>query len=176
MDEKARLAAAQKDPKEFRYFYDTYYKEVFLFIYRRTDDESISADIAQQVFLKALQNIDRFEFRGTPFSSWLYRIANNEVMQFYRDAKKVRVVCIDQEGLQDLMGDEDNQIDIEKREIAFAAIKKLSADDLELIEMRYFEKRSFIEIGEIKNITANNAKVKVHRILDRIKKSITIEA
>lgn len=176
MDEKARLTAAQKDPKEFRYFYDTYFKEIYLFIYRRTDDESLSGDIAQQVFLKAMQNIDRFEFRGTPFLSWLFRIANNEVMQYYRDVKKVRVVCIDQEGLQDLMGEEDNRMDIEKREIAFAAIKKLSADDLELIEMRYFEKRSFIEIGEIKNMTANHAKVKVHRILERIKKSITIEA
>ncbi|MBC8048345.1 MAG: sigma-70 family RNA polymerase sigma factor [Fimbriimonadaceae bacterium] len=175
MEEKSRIHAAQKDPQEFRYFYDIYFKDVFLFIYRRTDDESLSADITQQVFLKALQNIGRYEYRGVPFSSWLYRIAGNEIMQHFRDAKKVRVVCIDSTGLQEILSDDDETFDIEKREQAFAAIRKLPPPDLELIEMRYFEKRSFAEIGEIKNITANNAKVKVHRILDRIKKSFTVE-
>lgn len=176
MEEKVRIQAAQKDPQEFRYFYDTYYKDVFLFIYRRTDDEAIAADITQQVFLKAMQNIGRFEFRGVPFSSWLFRIATNEVMQHFRDAKKVRVVCVDSTGLHEILGDEDESYDIEKREQVFSAIRKLPPDDLELIEMRYFEKRSYIEIAEIKNITANHAKVKVHRILDRIKKSFVIEA
>lgn len=175
MDEKHHILAAQKDPKEFRYFYDTYFREVFLFIYRRTDDEATSADIAQQVFLKAMQNIGKFEFRGTPFSSWLYRIASNEVMQYFRDAKRVRVVCVDNAGIQDLI-DHDEDFDLDMREHAFAAIKKLSPADLELIELRYFEKRSFGEIGEIKQITANSAKVKVHRILERIRKSIPVTA
>ncbi|MBC8173757.1 MAG: sigma-70 family RNA polymerase sigma factor [Chitinophagales bacterium] len=176
MEEKARILAAQKDPQEFRYFYDTYFKNIFLFVYRRTDDEAAAADITQQVFLKALQNMNKFEFRGAPFSSWLYRIAGNEVMQYFRDAKKVRVVCIDNSGLHEMLADEDESFDIERREHVFAAIKKLSPEDLELIEMRYFEKRSFGEIAEIKNITANNAKVKVHRILDKVKRSLTVEA
>lgn len=175
MGEQEHLEAAQKDPKAFRYFYDTYYRDVFLFIYRRTDDESVAADIAQQVFIKAMQNISRYEFRGVPFSSWLYRIAGNELMQYYRDEKKIRVVCIDNTDLNEMLEDDDAAYDMQKKEMAFAALKKLQPAELELIEMRYFEKRSFMEIGEIKNITANTAKVKVHRILDRIRRSITIE-
>ncbi|GDX52379.1 hypothetical protein LBMAG27_14260 [Bacteroidota bacterium] len=55
------------------------------------------------------------------------------------------------------------------------AIKKLSAEELELIEMRYFEKRSFAEVAEIKGMTENNAKVKVHRILERLRKQLSTQ-
>lgn len=173
-EEQSRIAAAQKDPKHFRYFYDRHYKEIFLFIYRRTDDEELSADIAQQVFLKAMQGIDRFTYRGIPFSAWLYRIASNEVMQHFRDQQKFRIVSIENEGVNEIMDEDYGHLEVAKREALFAVIKKLNAADLELIEMRFFEKRSFKEIGDIKGITENNAKVKVHRILERIRNLITV--
>ena len=174
MEEQARIAAAKNDPKHFRYFYDKHYKEIFLFIFRRTDDEEVSADIAQQVFLKAMQSIDRYTYRGIPFSAWLYRIASNEVMQHFRDQQKFRIVSIENEGVNEIMEEEYGHIEIAKREALFSAIKKLNAADLELIEMRFFEKRSFKEIGDIKGITENNAKVKVHRILERVRNSISV--
>jgi len=57
MEELKYIEAAKKDPKQFRYFYDKYFKEIFLFINRRTDDEDVTADLAQQVFLKAMENL-----------------------------------------------------------------------------------------------------------------------
>lgn len=174
MEEQARIEAAKNDPKHFRYFYDKHYKEIFLFIFRRTDDEEVSADIAQQVFLKAMQSIDRYTYRGIPFSAWLYRIASNEVMQHFRDQQKFRIVSIENEGVNEMMEEEYGHIEIAKREALFSAIKKLNATDLELIEMRFFEKRSFKEIGDIKGMTENNAKVKVHRILERVRNSISV--
>ena len=50
--------------------------------------------------------------------------------------------------------------------------QELPEDELQLIEMRFFEKRSFKEIGEILEITENNAKVKTYRILEKLKKII----
>lgn len=173
-EEQKRIEAAKKDPKNFRYFYDRHYKEIFLFIYRRTDDEDLSADIAQQVFLKAMQNIGKYAYRGIPFSAWLYRIASNEVMQHFRDQKKFRIVSIENEGLNEIMEEDYGHLEVAKREALFSAIKKLNATDLELIEMRFFEKRSFKEIGDIKGLTENNAKVKVHRILERVRNLISV--
>ncbi|MEO6167821.1 MAG: sigma-70 family RNA polymerase sigma factor [Chitinophagales bacterium] len=173
-EEQSRIDAAKKDPKHFRYFYEKHYREIFLFIYRRTDDEDVSADIAQQVFLKALQGIDKYTYRGIPFSAWLYRIASNEVMQHFRDQQKFRIVSIENEGVNEIMEEDYGHLEVAKREALFAAIKKLNAADLEMIEMRFFEKRSFKEIGDIKGITENNAKVKVHRILERVRNSISI--
>ena len=174
MEEQARIDAAKKDPKQFRYFYEKHHKEIFLFIYRRTDDEEVTADLTQQVFLKAMQSIDRFNYRGIPFSAWLYRIASNEVAQYFRDQQKFRIVSVENSGVNDIVEEDYGHIDLAKREALFSAIKKLNAADLELIEMRFFEKRSFKEIGDIKGITENNAKVKVHRILERVRNSISV--
>ncbi len=175
MTELQQLESAKKDPKYFKYFYDTYYKQVFVFIYRRTDDESLSADITQQVFLKALQNLSKYEYRGFPFSSWLYRIAHNELMQHFRDQNKVRVICVENSGIAEILEDESSVHEIESREMLFKQLQQLKPQDLEIIEMRYFEKRSFKEIGEILHITENNAKIKVHRILERIRNLITVQ-
>ncbi|MBL7885021.1 MAG: sigma-70 family RNA polymerase sigma factor, partial [Bacteroidia bacterium] len=51
-------------------------------------------------------------------------------------------------------------------------ISELPEDELQLIEMRFFEKRAFKEIGEILNITENNAKVKTYRIIEKLKKIV----
>lgn len=173
MEELKYIEAAKKNPLQFRYFYDKYYKEIFLFINRRTDDENETADITQQVFLKAMQNLPRFEYRGLPFSAWLYRIASNEVMQYFRDASKVRTVSMESSDMNELL--EEDDVDHEKREAAFTAIKKLSPADLEMIEMRFFEKKSFAEISEIRGITENHAKVRTYRILDKVRNYITQE-
>ena len=174
-EELKYIKAAQKDPRQFSHLYDQHYKPVYLFIYRRTDDEHITADLTQQVFLKAMQNLSRYEYRGVPFSAWLYRIASNEVTQHFRDASKVRTVSLETSDVDDLLDEKNSGIDSQKREQVFKAIRKLPSADLELIEMRFFEKRSFLEIAEIKGITENNAKVKTYRILDKVRKSITIE-
>ena len=174
MEEQSRIDAAKKDPKQFRYFYERHHKEIFLFIYRRTDDEEVTADLTQQVFLKAMQSIERYNYRGIPFSAWLYRIASNEVAQHFRDQQKFRIVSVEKAGVDEIMEEEYGHIDLARREALFSAIKKLNAADLELIEMRFFEKRSFKEIGDIKGITENNAKVKVHRILERVRNSISV--
>lgn len=176
MQEQERIEAAKKDPKNFRYFYDLWYKPVYLFIYRRVDDEELSADITQQVFLKAMQNIAKYEYRGFPFSSWLYRIAHNELMQYFRDQNKIRVVCIEKTGLAEILEDDVAGYEVENRELIFKTLQKLKPQELELIEMRYFEKRSFKEISEITNISENSAKVKVHRILERLRNLITVQA
>jgi RNA polymerase sigma-70 factor (ECF subfamily) len=122
-----------------------------------------------------MQGLEKYTYRGIPFSAWLYRIASNEVTQYFRDQQKTRIVSIENEGINEMMEEDYGHLDQARRESLFKAIKKLNATDLELIEMRFFEKRSFKEIGEIKGITENNAKVKVHRILERVRNSITIE-
>lgn len=175
MEEFEYIEKAKKDPKQFRFLYEKYYKQIFLFINRRTDDENTSADITQQVFLKAMQHLGNYEYRGIPFSAWLYRIASNEVMQHFRDQSKERVVCLDASDLSDLIDEKDSGLDYERRESVFKAIKKLHAAEIELIEMRFFEKRSFKEIADIKGITENNAKTKTYRVIEKIKSLITVK-
>ena len=81
LDEWKIIQAAQKNPAAFGSLYKRYFPQIFKFIYKRTDNEQLTGDITAQVFLKALQKLSSYSFKGVPFSAWLYRIASNEVVQ-----------------------------------------------------------------------------------------------
>ena len=167
------IKSAQQDPAAFRPLYERYFEPIFRFIFRRTADQSLSADICSQVFMKALQKLDNYQYKGVPFSAWLYRIASNEVAQYYREEKKNRVVSIETTQLSDLIDEVEEHNDEGHRHAMIIAIDGLKLEDLQLIEMRFFEQRPFKEIAEIAGITESNAKVRTYRILERLKKQIT---
>jgi len=75
--EEDLIRKSATNPESFRPLYEAYFKKIFLFILHRVGEKEIAGDLSQQVFLNALSNIGRFEFRGLPFSAWLYRIAIN---------------------------------------------------------------------------------------------------
>jgi RNA polymerase sigma-70 factor (ECF subfamily) len=166
------IQAAQEDPAMFRPLYNRYYEPIFRFIFQRTADETLTADLCSQVFLKAMQRLRNYEFRGVPFSAWLYRIAMNEAAQHFRRRKKNRVVSIEDADLFEMMEEMEEGISEQEKWRLVDALDSLKEKDLELIEMRFFEHRPFKEIAEITGLTEGNAKVKTYRILDRLKKKL----
>jgi RNA polymerase sigma-70 factor (ECF subfamily) len=170
-DEVQSIKMSQSDPKAFRPLYEKYFKKIFLFILHRVGEKETARDLAQQTFLKALNGIGKFQLRGLPFSAWLYRIAINECNDFFRKSKRARVVVID-ESLTETLFEElmsDNKLDELTRKLP-AILQSLNAVDLQLIEFRFFENRSFREIGILLDITETYAKVKTYRALDKMKK------
>lgn len=167
------IQAAQDNPALFRPLYNRYFEPVFRFIYRRTADEDLSADLCSQVFLKAMQRLGEYTFRGVPFSAWLFRIASNEVAQFFRQNKAGRVVSVEDVQLGEVMDEVDEDNNEVLRSKLLSTLNELNENDLQLIEMRFFEQMPFKEIADITGMTENNAKVRVYRILERLKKKLT---
>lgn len=163
------IQRAQKDPNHFGPLYKKYHEQIFRYIYQRMDDEETAFDTTSQVFMKAMSNIHKYEFRGVPFSSWLYRIAKSELYQAFRDKKAERTVNIESIQLNEVIDEMDESISDESRDRLFKSIAKLKETHMQLIEMRFFEKRSFKEISEILDITENNAKVKTFRAIEKLK-------
>lgn len=168
--ELQQINAAKENPAYFSLLYEKYFKSIYVFIYRRTDDEELASDITSHVFLKAMINIKRYEHKGLPFSAWLFRIAFNEVNMYFRKNKGYRVVSMEQSGIQQIAQEAELKEEQDKMELLTTALKKLDDDDVQLIELRFFEKRSFAEVGGIVGITENHAKVKIYRIIDKLKK------
>ncbi len=163
------IQRAQKDSNHFGPLYKKYHEQIFRYIFQRMDDEELAFDVTSQVFMKALKNLHRYEYRGVPFSSWLYRIAKSELFQAFRDRKAERTVNLDSIHLNHMIDEMEEDASEENRERLFHSLSKLKEEDMQLIEMRFFEKRSFKEIGEILDITENNAKVKSFRALEKLK-------
>lgn len=176
-NEIQQIDRAKKDPRYFAPLYEAYHEQIFRFVYQRMSDKSMAADITQQVFIKALNNLYRYKHKGFPFSSWLYRIAANEVNGFYRNQNKERVFYAEMEEisylLKDVASDEEYAVEEQDRQrLLVSLMEELDEIALSLVEMRYFEKRAFKEIGEILGITENNAKVTTYRVIDRLKKKL----
>ncbi len=174
--ERQQIQAAQKNPQAFRPLYEKYHQPIFLFVYRRVDNESVAADITSQVFLNALLHLKKYKITKAPFQSWLYRIAHNEVMQFFRKTKHVRKIVIDENLLTELKSEEEYSPDyLEKwRDHLIVAINTLRLEEVQLLELRFFEQKPFREISFILNITENHAKVKTYRLLAKLRKQLEI--
>src|SRR3977135_1617139 len=88
-DEQRLIEAAQKDPARFAELYEINCEGVYAFIVRRVQDRIEAQDLTSDVFHQALANLGRFEWRGTPFAAWLFRIAANAIAdRFERLAKE----------------------------------------------------------------------------------------
>ncbi len=169
--EQEIIEAAKKDLLHFKKLYNKYYEQIFRYVYQRMDDKDTAHDVTSQVFLKSMNNLNKFKYKGVPFSAWLFRIASNEVIQFYKDKKSERTVQIQTDYIQDIVANE-SELRREQLSIVIEEIAELPAKELELIELRYFEKRPFKEISQILNITESNAKVRIHRIVAKLKQSL----
>ena len=170
------IEKAKNNARDFAPIYKKYHAPILQFVYLRLDDKDLAIDITQQVFLKAIENLEKYEFRGLPFSSWLYRIAINELNQLFRKNKKMRTINLNESITSDLIHEmEDEEFALHKERLAII-LKKISAAEFQLIEMRFFEKRPFIEIGGLLDITENNAKVKTYRVIQKLKILFKAEA
>jgi len=166
------IQAAQSDHREFHKLYDRYFEPIFRFIYRRTGRESLTADLCSQTFLKALQGLKKFEFRGVPFSAWLYRIASNEVNKYYRKTKKVMEFSLEEAVISEVL--EDDDLLEEQIEYLEQCLERLSTQELMIVELRFYENRSFQEISYILEISESAAKMRTYRAIDKLKQYFTV--
>jgi RNA polymerase sigma-70 factor, ECF subfamily len=170
-DEEDWIRKATKDPNAFQPLYEANFRKVFLFVLHRVGDKEVAGDLTQQVFLNALNHLGRYQFRGLPFSAWLFRIAINQCNDFFRKTKRARMVVLEEASVENLYTEltADQSMDEWEKQLP-AILEKLNPDDLHIIELRFFEERPFKEIAEILGITETYAKVRTYRILDKMKK------
>lgn len=169
-EEAKIIQRAKQDPEVFGLLYEKYYKPVFLFVNRRTDNSDTTADVTSQVFLKAMLNLHQWKFKGVPFSAWLFRIAANQVNEYYRTINAKRTISLRTDHVSLLLEEMDVSISTDPIEVIPQLLGYLDEEEIEILELRYFEQRSFKEVAFILNISEGNAKVRIHRILKKLKK------
>jgi RNA polymerase sigma-70 factor, ECF subfamily len=138
--ERTQIEAAQKDPSRFGALYEENFERVYAFIARRVHDRQDAQDLTSEVFHHALANLSRFEWRGKPFSAWLYRIASNEIADHMK--KKSRESDDEPDDLAD-----ENATDVERRAALFQSVDRLPHDQRRVIVMRFAEGKSIREIA-----------------------------
>lgn len=172
IDIENKIKSAIVDISQFSELYDLYYIPVFRFVYQRNGDKDQSTDITSTVFLKAMENLKRFEFRGIPFESWLFKIASNEVINYFR-AKKAQVTYnLEMKEVKNLAVEIEGNNFEENWQKLVTTLEILHPEEMELLHLRYFDGFSYSKIGEILGITESNAKVKAHRIIQFLRNKL----
>lgn len=169
-DEEAMIAKAKIDLQYFEPIYNRYYEPIFRYVYRKTDNEELAADLTSKVFMNAMHSIERFEFRGVPFGAWLYRIATNETNKYYRDNKK-RLLSLEDHKVNLVMncGELEDADAEQKQRVLTELIQELSDSEIRILELKFFENKNFKEIAFILDKKESAIKMKMYRSLNKLK-------
>ena len=174
------LKDCQSDPNAFEKIFHKYHDQIFNYAVRRTCNVSLAQDVTANTFLKALNHIGNFKWKGISLSSWLYRIATNEINLHYRKSKRLTPLTFElsktliDESKADsvLLEIEEAMIQHEKYKMACDALSKLKLKYQTVLTLRYFEDKSIKEISEILEISENTVKTHIRRGLMQLRKQL----
>jgi len=146
-EERLLIEAAQKDPSRFGELYEQHFHRVYAYVARRVRDRAEVQDLTAQVFHRALANLGKFKWRGSPFAAWLYRIAANAIAD---QAKQTLRESTDQSNPSSHSSTATDLEIVERRARLFGAVDKLPEDQRRVILMRFAEEKNIREIaGEL---------------------------
>lgn len=174
-EELAVLTLKNKD--NFSELVDRYAAKIQRYTARVTSNWTDSEDIAQEVFFKAYVNIASFNPK-LKFSSWLYRIAHNESVNYIKKNYRTRNVELNEN--IDYGSNEDEKI-LEKidakhdNKIVQKALGKLSARDREVINLIFFEEKTYLEVADIMKMPVNSVGPTISRAKSKLKDLIENE-
>lgn len=181
LDEAQLIKEAKTSSESFGRLFDLYYKKVFNFCLKRIGHIQTAEDLTTEIFLKVLQNINKYEDRGLPFGAWLFRIANNELCSYFRKSKfqtssveqlrEEQGFDIPAEGNSSsmLISQELDQENFANLRLVNLALQKISEDYREVLSLRYFEKMQIKEIAEIVDKKEGTVKSLLSRGIEKLK-------
>ena len=167
--EKQLIERARTHPEAFARLYDTYYPKIFGYVFRVTGNHALSADITSETFLKAWLGIGSFKWKGISISSWFFKIATNELNQYFRKKKYIPSALSDLSLFRETQ-DTIVQMDrLEEFEHVQKILQLLPPRYQQVIALRYFEELSIRELSEILGKKEGTIKSLLSRGLDKLK-------
>ncbi len=173
-DERLLIEAAQRDPARFAELYEDNFERVYAFVARRVYVRADAEDLTAEVFQQALAKLGQFEWRGVPFTAWLYRIASNAIADRWKRAAREKGSPI-ADGPPDVSGGVDPE-EIERRARMFRLVAELPVDQRRVIEMRFAEEKSIREIARELRRTNGSIKQLQFRALTRLRAELNKKA
>jgi RNA polymerase sigma-70 factor (ECF subfamily) len=169
-DEKAIVDAAQRgDQTALSALYDHYFPRVYRYVATRLSSTEDAEDVTTEIFLRIIQNLRSFTWRGLPFGAWVFRIARNEVVSHVRRQKVRTTTAQLTEYIQDPSPDHVDQL-VASMTVATIreAAEKLPEAQRQVIALRFGAGLSVAETAQSLGKTENNVKVLQHKAIAKL--------
>ncbi len=151
--------AVKGDKYAFAQLYEKHFDRIYRYVYFRLGSKATTEDLTQEVFLRALEAIGSFKWRRSPFAAWLYRIAHNQVVDYFRKHGKVEKVPLGDDielvAKSDTASAAENELEIERM---IAGIDKLTPSQKDVISLRFGAQLTIAETA--KTLGKNEGTVK----------------
>lgn len=171
--EQQLVEDAKTNGESFGKLYDYYFPKIYGFIASKTRDRSDAEDLTGEVFMKALEHIGTYEWRGFPFSAWLFTIARNTLANHYSKSAKNRHSELDD---THYIADENKDISpkrVAMREELAEKVKEIMAElperELNVMQLKFFGQLSNREIVKVTGLSESNVAVILFRTLKKIR-------
>lgn len=160
-----------KDKKNFNPLVIKYAPKIRVFIARITGNWQEAEDITQETFFRAYRNIASFNPK-LKFSSWLYRIAHNQAVNYIKKHYRFKTVEFSEE-IKNKFFEERNVLETifekENAKEVNKALYKLNSSSREILELAFFEEKSYLEIADILEMSVNSVGSNIKRAKDKLK-------
>ena len=165
--------AQQRDQQAFTQLYEEHFDKIYRYVALRIGDKVEAEDITQQVFLKALQSISSFRWKGIPFSAWLFKIAHNQVVDYLRKKTKQATVPVDESKVSSIS---DTQLLVEQKldiKQLLSATKRLTEAQREVISLRLTGELSIVQVAKIMGKSQGAVKALQHSAIVALRKVLS---
>ena len=173
-DEESLVRRAQhRDQGAFAQLYEEHFDKIYRYVTLKIGNETEAEDMTQQVFLNALQSISSFKWKGIPFSAWLFRIAHNQVVDYFRSKKRTTVP------LDESLASNDNnpQLVVEQKldiEQLLLATKQLTEAQREVISLRFAGELSIAQVAKAMGKSQGAVKALQHSAIVALRKTLRV--
>ena len=147
--------------------YQDYAKKVQSYIWSKVGDQYVAEDLCSEVFLKVYSKLDTFDDSKASISTWIYTIAHNQVIDYYRQNK------VTEEVPEELTGDDDPLADVcneESLSELAAALKQLDDRERCVLIGRYYDNKSLKDLAAELDISYSYIKIIQTNALKKMKK------
>ena len=165
------LRASRCDSAALTALYDQYVGRIYTYIYRRVGEVELAEDLTGQVFMRMLEAVHAGRPWQTSFSGWLYRIAHNLVIDYYRRRGRATFVDIDEVIAPSPHGQP--QLSVEAMldsEQLRQALRKVTEEQAQVISLRFLEDFSIAETAEIMGKTEGAIKALQYRAVSALRR------
>lgn len=162
--ERQMVEAAREDPVAFGVLYERHVDAIYVYALNRVRDRAVAEEVVAETFHRALANLDRYEWRGVPFSSWLYRIASNVIAARYRHEAPLPIEAASHVE-DDEIGPEQSVLARERQGELRAAVAELPPEQQQAVILRYGQNLRNKEIAYIMGRSEGAVKQLLHRAM-----------
>jgi RNA polymerase sigma-70 factor (ECF subfamily) len=172
-EEQQLVERAKVDSEYFGRLYDHYFPKVYAFIAAKIYDRDDAEDLTGDIFVKILENLHSYEWRGLPFGAWVFRIARNTLNDYYGRYAKTKTKSIEE--AYGISEDEEKTSPHKKAaqeelaEKVKEVLKDLPERDLTVVQLKFFAQLSNREITQVTGHSESNVAVILYRTLRKIK-------